>query len=70
MTLAQQWGRLTGDHCGNFEARLLAHPLDWKRGQKEENPEGCGGKRVSAEEKAPLFPGHIEFLEQPTNGQY
>ena len=35
-------------------------------GQKEENPMGCGGKRASVQEKAPVVPGHIEFLEQPT----
>jgi hypothetical protein len=37
-------------------------------GRKEENAEGCGGKRLPGPEKAPAFPGLSEFLEQPTKG--
>lgn len=35
---------------------------------KEENPEVCGGKRISGTENVPVFPGQWRFLEQPTHG--
>lgn len=34
--------------------------------EKEENPEGRGGKSISPPGKAPVIPGHFEFLEWPT----
>ena len=37
-------------------------------GQKEENREGCGGKPIWAEEKAPVITGLPRFLVQPTEG--
>ena len=37
---------------------------------KEENPQGCGGKRVSRIEIGPVFPRQFEFLGQPTWGPF